>query len=541
MGILTTIRQHFDRADSRAFEQQEHRSFTPPWEPGPSGGFAVVDVETTGLVPTRDRVVEIAVIATDVWGRVVDEWATLVNPCGPVGATRIHGISAADIRPAPRFLDVIGELNARLAGRALVAHNAAFDLGFLHIEYARAGWDLPPSPHLCTLEASWVYLPGLSRRRLADCCRACGIRQDNAHSALCDARATANLLAAYLDPNFGPPPLQEHMRLPAGAAGVGWPHIPRSSVTVVRREPTRATPPPTPASAGALAALLDDLPLSSAVDEGAPAGTAAYLELLAEALEDGVLTVAEAASLAALAEAYSLTRDQVIAGHRGFLLALAHKAIEDGRVTHDERDQLLATAAVLGFPDGVVKAVLDEARNAFATQKARTCKALPPCWPHGDPLRIGDGAAFTGCDDLIRARLEGRAQAAGLRVTGSVSRKTAVLVTDGVNPHTTKAQAARQFNTRVVSPDVFAELVEYVQPAQGAVSPAVAISGAPVPITPDPGIPASYARERAEGSTASGPAIRAWAREQGLPVGARGRLPDEVVAAYNAAHPGAGE
>ncbi|MEU9824743.1 hypothetical protein [Micromonospora chersina] len=142
---------------------------------------------------------------------------------------------------------------------------------------------------------------------------------------------------------------------------------------------------PVPAQAGALSALLDDLPLSAAVEEGAPASATAYLELLAEVLEDGVLTDDEAASLASLAKTYSLSRDQVEAAHRGFLLALAHKVIEDGRVTRDERQELLATAATLGFTDGIVKAVLDEARAALAEERGKDCRPLPTSWPHGRP------------------------------------------------------------------------------------------------------------------------------------------------------------
>ncbi len=364
----------------------------------------------------------------------------------------------------------------------------------------------------------------MPRRRLTDCCWACGIAITDAHSALGDARATTTLLASYLDPRFGQPPLREHMQLPWAARQITWPPVPYASVPVVLRQP--AAPRPTPASAGRLAGLLDDLPLANAAEEGAPPRSGPYLELLAEVLEDGILTEQEAQSLAELARLYQLSRTELHQAHRGFLLALAHKVIEDGKVTRAEREELLATATALGFTDGIIKTVLNEARDAYAAELGNSCRPLPDRWPHGRPLRIGDGVAFTGCDDIERARLEGRAVAAGARVTGSVSRRTVVLVTDGADPTTTKAVAARQYGTRVVRPAVFADLIHYIQAAQTA--PATAGQSTPTdpaqPITPP-----------ATGQPAPSH-IRAWARQQGLQVGIRGRIPADVVTAYHAAH-----
>jgi DNA polymerase-3 subunit epsilon len=173
--------------------------------------FAVLDVETTGLSAAQHRIVEIAVVTTDPWGRVLGEWGTRINPQGPVGATHIHGISDADVANAPAFADVIAQLNQRLAGAAIAAHHAKFDLAFLRAEYARAGWDMPHLPALCTLEASDYHLPMLDRRRLADCCWAVGTPLIGAHSALGDASATASLLAAFMHPHVGYPPLPEHV------------------------------------------------------------------------------------------------------------------------------------------------------------------------------------------------------------------------------------------------------------------------------------------------------------------------------------------
>ena len=222
-------------------------------------------------------------------------------------------------------------------------------------------------------------------------------------------------------------------------------------------------------------------------------------------LEDGVLTEAEARSLAELARVYSLTREQVDATHRGFLLALAHRIVEDGRVTKAERTFLTAAAGALGVEDDLPQRVLQEAMQALAARRPVAPAPLPPEWA-SQPLRVGQSVAFTGCDPVERAYLEGRAVASGLRVSGSVSRLTAVLVTDGANPHTTKAQLARALATPVVSPAVFAALVDAVQPA-----------GPSTEDTPT-------------GDTAT---VRAWAREHGLPVGVRGRVSQEVLTAYH--------
>ena len=66
--------------------------------PGSTGlhlHFAAVDVETTGLDPVEDRIVELAVVLFDAQGTVLDEWTTLVNPGdGDAGVVAIHGIQS---------------------------------------------------------------------------------------------------------------------------------------------------------------------------------------------------------------------------------------------------------------------------------------------------------------------------------------------------------------------------------------------------------------------------------------------------------------
>jgi DNA polymerase-3 subunit epsilon len=491
---------------------------------GPTG-FAVVDVETSGLSPEYDRIVEVAVVGTDRYGNVVDEWTTLVNPDGPVGKTSIHRITTTDVADAPRFADIVGELTRRLAGRVIVGHNLQFDLRFLHAEYARSGLWLPRMVSLCTYRESHGYLPGLYRRRLPDCCHAAGVVLTDAHAALEDARAAAGLLRVYL--GSGQELARAHQRLPQQAATIGWPQVPWPGAAVKIRTP--AAPPPIPAPTGALARLLDDLPLADMLPNEAPPAMDGYIELLAEAFEDGVLTADEVAALADHARFAGLTRADVDAGHRGFLLALARKAVADGRVSADERREVNNAAKLLGLPTELVKHLLSEADSEWVTQLSRDCRPLPDSWAHGEPLRIGQKVAFTSGDPIRRERLEVAAQAAGLRVMNNVSRLTTMLVTPDAQPDTVKGEAACKHGTRIVRPADFEHLVAHVQPAAApANGPQVAgDAGLPTP---------NGATEHLPGSPASPAVIRAWARANGYLIGPRGRLSHEVQAAFLTAH-----
>lgn len=160
--------------------------------------LAVIDVETTGFSPrTGDRVLEIAIVTCEPDGTIEEGWVTLVDPGRPVGATAVHGITAAHVRGAPTFRAVVGDIAQRLRGRVVAAHNASFDLRFLDAEFELAGVPPQPWPSVCTLQLSKRF--GTTGGKLSVCCEAEGVVLDDAHSALADATATARLLALYLE------------------------------------------------------------------------------------------------------------------------------------------------------------------------------------------------------------------------------------------------------------------------------------------------------------------------------------------------------
>src|SRR5438094_2304482 len=85
--------------------------------------LAVLDMETTGLHPGADRVVEISVVRIEPGAEPALILDTLVNPGRRVSATEIHGISDGDVADAPRFEDIAGELARALSGAVLAAYN----------------------------------------------------------------------------------------------------------------------------------------------------------------------------------------------------------------------------------------------------------------------------------------------------------------------------------------------------------------------------------------------------------------------------------
>ncbi|WP_449061373.1 3'-5' exonuclease [Planomonospora algeriensis] len=159
------------------------------------GGYVVVDVETTGFSPAKgDRICEIALVSLDEDGTTTDEWHSLVNPLRNTGASHVHRITDAMVADAPVIDEVLDEVWQRIAGRVLVAHNAPFDLRFLQV--------LPGShwvtETLCTQRLARGFLPD-GKWTLAACCERAGIPLRNAHSALADARATAELFRHFMN------------------------------------------------------------------------------------------------------------------------------------------------------------------------------------------------------------------------------------------------------------------------------------------------------------------------------------------------------
>jgi len=172
--------------------------------------FACFDVETTGLDPSAERVIEVAVVRVERDGTPAGEWTTLVDAgVTDLGRTDIHGIRHHWLEGAPSFGSIAGDLARQLSGCVPVAHNSSFDASFLRSEWGRAGLGPLDLEAVDTLPmARQLGYPG----RLGLLAEALGVPLQDAHRALDDTRALAAVLVALLDrgavvsslPIFGP-------------------------------------------------------------------------------------------------------------------------------------------------------------------------------------------------------------------------------------------------------------------------------------------------------------------------------------------------
>ncbi len=156
------------------------------------------DTETTGLDPLNgDRLIEVAAL------ELINDLPTgrhfhaLVDPLRdiPAEAIRVHGMTAADLAGKPLFAAIAPELLEFFGNDKLIAHNAAFDFGFLDMEFGRAG--LPPLARermIDTMALAKVRFPGMPTSLDALCRRfAIDLSARTTHNALLDCRLLAEV------------------------------------------------------------------------------------------------------------------------------------------------------------------------------------------------------------------------------------------------------------------------------------------------------------------------------------------------------------
>ena len=156
------------------------------------GSYVCIDLETTGLNPKTDKIIEIGAARVED-NQIVEEWETFVNPDRKLGQHIIDltGIHDEQLELAPKIEEVLPKLLEIAGESVLLGHSVLFDYSFIKkaavnqkMAFEKEGID--------TLKIARKYLTDLESRSLSALCKYYGIHH-SAHRALHDVKATVQL------------------------------------------------------------------------------------------------------------------------------------------------------------------------------------------------------------------------------------------------------------------------------------------------------------------------------------------------------------
>jgi DNA polymerase-3 subunit epsilon len=155
--------------------------------------FSIVDIEATGSDPSKDRIIECAVVTSD-GSKIIDHYSTLIDPgiSVPPFITGITGITNELLTGSPSFNQVASDIYSRITDTVFVAHNVTFDYNFLKGDLDQFGYDLS-LPTICSCRTARKLLRGFSSYSLQNLASSLQISHKHAHRALDDAMATTEL------------------------------------------------------------------------------------------------------------------------------------------------------------------------------------------------------------------------------------------------------------------------------------------------------------------------------------------------------------
>lgn len=187
--------------------------------------FVAFDTETTGLVPSTERVIELSGIRFRLDGgeaHEVGRFETFVDPQRPIPpeSTRVHKITDADVEGQPLFGEGVKGFLELIDGALVLAHNAEFDVLFLAHEAHRAGTRMPRVPVLDTVEISRAVRSDLPNHKLDTISKALNCEAPTYHRALADSITLMNVFNGLVD-GMVDQPLRDLVALTSGALSFG--------------------------------------------------------------------------------------------------------------------------------------------------------------------------------------------------------------------------------------------------------------------------------------------------------------------------------
>ena len=158
-----------------------------------SAPFVVFDLETTGIGARNNEIIEIGAVKV-VDQTIVDRYSVFVDPQRPIPykIEQLTGINDSMVHGAKLITEILPEFLEFCKGCVMVAHNASFDMGFIHQKSKDQGLDSDFTV-VDTVSMSRALLPHLGKHTLDHVAKELGVSLENHHRAVEDAEATAEI------------------------------------------------------------------------------------------------------------------------------------------------------------------------------------------------------------------------------------------------------------------------------------------------------------------------------------------------------------
>ncbi len=162
--------------------------------------FSIIDIETTGLSPRYNNIIEIGIVKVSGL-KIKETYQTMINPGRqiPYYISQFTGITDEDVYNAPFFDDAADEILDFISEDIIGGHNFSFDKSFLKRELLYAGRGILYNRDICTLKLARRMYPDLRSKSLTNMCRHFKLHNENSHRALSDAKVTAQLLIRMIE------------------------------------------------------------------------------------------------------------------------------------------------------------------------------------------------------------------------------------------------------------------------------------------------------------------------------------------------------
>ena len=169
--------------------------------------FAFIDLETTGLNVRQHEIIEIGCVLTTPDLKVVEEFSLKIKPKNIANADptalKINHYNEKNWEKAVDLEDAIKIFAEKVKNHIMIGHNVAFDSGFLEQAFSQTGVSNTMHYHkLDTVSVAWAKMhkdPDLEHFSLRELCLRFGIKNEQAHTALSDARATYELYKKLME------------------------------------------------------------------------------------------------------------------------------------------------------------------------------------------------------------------------------------------------------------------------------------------------------------------------------------------------------